>query len=64
MSLTNAAFAASCILCDDHEGGESSGEEERDKDEPEPVQSFTKAHTAYRTVRSDFYMHRIRKHGK
>lgn len=44
VSLADAAFAASSILWDDHEGGESSGEEVRDKLEPEQVQSITKTH--------------------
>lgn len=64
MSWADSAFAASGILWDDHEGGESTGEEDRDRHDPEPVQSITKIHTAYRSVESDFYILSISKYGK
>jgi hypothetical protein len=48
-------------LCDDREGG-GSGEEEGDECEPEPVPSFTEAHTAFKTVKSFFYAHSIGEH--
>jgi hypothetical protein len=48
-------------LCDDHEGG---GRSEADEDEcgPEPVPSFTKAHTAYETFKTFFHIHSNCKH--
>jgi hypothetical protein len=64
VSWTDAAFAASSILWDDREGGESSAEEDRDRHDPEPVQSVTKIHTAYRSVKVQFYFLSISKYGK
>jgi len=64
VSLADAAFAASSLLWDDHEGGESSGKEDRDRHDPEPVQSVTKIHAAFRSVKSDFYILSISKYGK
>jgi hypothetical protein len=37
------------VLCGDHEGGGGSQEDE-DKHEPEPVLSFTEAHSAFQMV--------------
>jgi hypothetical protein len=50
VSWADAAVAASSILWDDHGGGESSGEADRDRHDSEPVQSVTKIRIAYRSV--------------
>ena len=37
---------------------------ETDRHDPEPVQGVTKIYTAYRSVKSDFYILSISKYGK
>ena len=42
---------------EDHEGGKSSGEEEGDKCDSEPILNCTNAHADYTILTSYFYMH-------
>lgn len=52
------------MLCDDHEGSRSSGnDEERDDCDPDLMPSFREAHAAYGTVRF-FYVHSSSEHGE
>jgi hypothetical protein len=47
-------------LCDDGEGGGSCGAEEKgEKCDLEPLKNHAKAHTAYKSVKLFFHMHRI-----
>jgi len=50
-------------LCDDPEIRSNEGEEEGYECEAEPVQSFTKAHSAYETAMS-FLMHHTNEHDR
>jgi hypothetical protein len=61
--LATCSMSSINELCNDREGGGSSEEEEEgDKRGPEPVPSFTEAHTAFETVKSFFYAYSIGEH--
>lgn len=57
--LTTHGFFSIHKLCDDYMGGGTRRDEEGDKHDLAQVLSFTKGHTANRTVLSFFYVHSI-----